>query len=79
MDLKQIYRKETNLEPYEDIEVMNNFTLSYVKWLEAKINNTRSCRGEAEQLVCDCGSKPKDVPNDGYEYICNKCRRPFAN
>ena len=35
--------------------------------------------GRSEQLVCDCGSKPKDVPNDGYEYICNKCRRPFAN
>lgn len=30
-------------------------------------------------LVCECGEKPKDVPNDGYEYICNKCRKPFAN
>lgn len=30
-------------------------------------------------LLCECGEKPKDVPNDGYEYICNKCRKPFAN
>ena len=35
--------------------------------------------GEAEQLVCECGEKPKDVPNDGYRYICKKCNRPFAN
>ena len=35
--------------------------------------------GQSEQLVCQCGKKPKDVPNDGYSYNCNKCRKPFAN
>lgn len=34
---------------------------------------------QSEQLVCECGEKPKDVPNDGYSYNCNKCRKPFAN
>lgn len=35
--------------------------------------------GQSEQLVCQCGEKPKDVPDDGYSYNCNKCRKPFAN
>ena len=43
MDLKQLYREETNLEPYQCIEIENNFTLHYVNWLESKINYTHSC------------------------------------
>lgn len=35
--------------------------------------------GQSKLSVCQCGEKPKDVPDDGYEYICNKCRKPFAN
>jgi hypothetical protein len=35
--------------------------------------------GVGVTLVCQCGDKPKDVPNDGYSYNCNKCRKPFAN
>ena len=40
MDLKQLYREETNLEPYQCIEIENNFTRHYVKWLEAKLTLT---------------------------------------
>jgi len=44
MDIKQIYREETDLEPYHksygDYGSYNN---KYVKWLEAKINHTRCC------------------------------------
>ena len=50
MDLKQLYREETNQEPYQCIEIENNFTRHYVNWLEAKINYTRCCKSDSEQL-----------------------------
>ena len=50
MDLKQLYREETNLEPYQCLEIENNFTLHYVNWLEAKINYTHSCKSDSELL-----------------------------
>ena len=50
MDLKQLYREETNLEPYQCIEIENNFTRHYVNWLEAKINYTHCCESDSEQF-----------------------------
>jgi hypothetical protein len=49
MDLKQLYREETNLEPYQCIEIENNFTRHYVNWLEAKINYTHSCKSDSRE------------------------------
>ena len=37
MDFKQLYREETKLEPYQDIEIENNFTRHYVNWLEQQL------------------------------------------
>ena len=50
MDLKQLYREETNQEPYQCIEIENNFTRHYVNWLEAKINYTHSCKSDSETV-----------------------------
>ena len=43
MDIKQIYREETELDVYTNVNLDDGFCFSneYVKWLEAKINYTR--------------------------------------
>ena len=44
MDIKQIYREETDLEPYhKSYGDYGSYDDKYVKWLEAKINYTRCC------------------------------------
>ena len=44
MDIKQIYREETELDVYAEHSLnYANYTNEYVKWLEAKINYTRCC------------------------------------
>ena len=44
MDIKQIYREETDLDVYAEHSLnYANYTNEYVKWLEAKINYTRCC------------------------------------
>ena len=45
MDIKQVYREETNLEVYTTINLDDGwcFRNDYVKWLEAKINYTHCC------------------------------------
>jgi hypothetical protein len=42
MDIKQIYREETNLEPHFDVglDCITCFSIEYVKWLEAKLTLT---------------------------------------
>ena len=43
MDIKQIYREETDLDVYAEHSLnYANYTNEYVKWLEAKINYTHS-------------------------------------
>ena len=49
MDIKQIYREETDLDVYAEHSLnYANYTNEYVKWLEAKINYTRC----STQLLC---------------------------
>ena len=44
MDIKQIYREETDLEPFhKSYGDYGSYDDKYVKWLEAKINYTRCC------------------------------------
>ena len=44
MDIKQIYREETDLEPYhKSYGDYGSYDDKYVKWLEAKIKDTRCC------------------------------------
>ena len=44
MDIKQVYREETELDVYAEHSLnYANYTNEYVKWLEAKINYTRCC------------------------------------
>lgn len=71
MDLKQIYREETELEVYTVAlmeQRVEHFSNEYVKWLEAKINNTRIC----EQLhLC------KYVKREGESCtLNNNCKYP---
>ena len=50
MDIKQVYREETELDVYAEHSLnYANYTNEYVKWLEAKINYTRCC----ETLPCN--------------------------
>lgn len=58
--------KENINEFIVELKKLQALTIPFVVW-------------QSEQLVCRCGEKPKDVPNDGYRYNCNKCRKPFAN
>ena len=51
MDIKQVYREETELDVYAEHSLnYANYTNEYVKWLEAKINYTHCC---AELKVVD--------------------------
>ena len=44
MDIKQIYREETDLEPFhKSYGDYGSYDDKYVKWLEAKINYTHCC------------------------------------
>jgi len=77
MDLKQLYREETNLEPYQCIEIENNFTRHYVNWLEAKINYTHSCKSDSELLICErCKEILDTLEDDGR---CEYCSYYVAN
>jgi hypothetical protein len=53
MDIKQIYREETNLEPHFDVglDCITCFSIEYVKWLEAKLTLTHDVKSDSEQ--CD--------------------------
>ena len=72
MTLKEQYKKETNLEVY----ILDPFTgdfdnTNYVEWLEAKINYTRCCKSDSEQLPtgytkCNCNTR-KDKLDCGFE------------
>ena len=74
MDLKQLYREETNLEPYQCIEIENNFTRHYVNWLESKINYTHSCESDSELLLCGvCDEETKHDTTLRNELHCLKC------
>ena len=66
MDLKQLYREETNLEPYQCIEIENNFTRHYVNWLESKINYTHSCESDSEQLHTEVFNLANKLAINGY-------------
>ena len=53
MDIKQEFREEKNMDVYAMNVNDGSFSNVYVKWLEAKINYTHSCKSDSEQLVCD--------------------------
>jgi hypothetical protein len=56
MDIKQIYREETNLEPHFDVglDCITCFSIEYVKWLEAKLTLTHDVKSDSEQLMNRC-------------------------
>jgi hypothetical protein len=57
MDIKQIYREETDLEPFhKSYGDYGSYDDKYVKWLEAKINYTRCCTE-----LCDCEEPYNDI------------------
>ena len=64
MDIKQIYREETDLEPYhKSYGDYGSYDDKYVKWLEAKINYTR-CSTELKCGECDCKPKYENIGCD---------------
>ena len=72
MDIKQIYREETDLEPYhKSYGDYGSYDDKYVKWLEAKINYTHCCKSDIEQLFCDCYIKYPRGDGD-----CRRCGLP---
>jgi hypothetical protein len=58
MDIKQIYREETNLEPHFDVglDCITCFSIEYVKWLEAKLTLTHDVKSDSELLLRDCST-----------------------
>jgi hypothetical protein len=74
MDIKQIYREETNLEPHFDVglDCITCFSIEYVKWLEAKLTLTDDVKIDSELLSCPNTSCPI-IRYDNGESYCTKC------
>ena len=71
MDIKQIYREETDLEPFhKSYGDYGSYDDKYVKWLEAKINYTRCCTEFAD-------GKCKPMVNADWTYLRCECGKRF--
>ena len=71
MDIKQVYREETELDVYAEHSLnYANYTNEYVKWLEAKINYTRCCTEFAD-------GKCKPMVNADWTYLRCECGKRF--
>jgi hypothetical protein len=72
MDIKQEFREEKNMDVYAMNVNDGSFSNVYVKWLEAKINYTRCCESDSEQLFCGCG-KNKPLEREPAYLHCDWC------
>jgi hypothetical protein len=70
MDIKQVYREETDLDVYADFSKEAGFSTAYVKWLEAKINYTHCCTEVCEDETHETKGKLEDV----YRCECDKLK-----
>jgi len=73
MDIKQLYREETELDVYTVAlmeQRVEHFSDDYVKWLEAKINYTRCCEELCENEEHNTIAKLEDV----YRCKCGKLK-----
>ena len=62
----KIYFPEEYLPLLEDY---TNKLEDYCDYLESKVNKNDDLHSV---ILCDCGLENKNVPNDGYDYVC-KC------
>ena len=68
MDIKQMYREETNLDVYAEHSLnYANYTNEYVYFLEKKLKeaiNYNRCSAELKCGECDCKIKYPDIGCD---------------
>ena len=80
MKNKDLLKQKPNVDdykyqPYGYINALQN----YIDKLEKAITVTRCCKGEAEQLFCDCEiPKPTDPYDVVDKHICRDCKQIIA-